>query len=65
MSDPNKRKPLEYWLKDHPAVIGVLMLLVVISVAMGWMDGWFAIVLLAVGTYSIVRTMQKNKTDDT
>ncbi len=48
-------------LLENPVTIGFLMVLVVLGVAMGWLDGVYAIFLLGVGAFGIFRALQKKK----
>ena len=62
MADPDKfdENPVNKLL-EKPAVIGGLMVVTVIGVAMGWLDGLFGVILLAIGVFGIYRALNKAK----
>jgi hypothetical protein len=49
-------------LLEHPATYAVGAILVIASVAMGWLDGWYGLVLLGVAAYGSYHWFQKRKT---
>ncbi len=51
-------------LLDNPVSYAVLAALVILGVAQGWLDGWYAVVLLGVGAFGAYRWF-KNRNSKT
>jgi hypothetical protein len=63
MAEPQKdplNNPLNRLL-DNPVTYGIGSILVVIMVANGMLDGWYAVILLAVAAFGTYRWWQKRK----
>ena len=63
MSEPdNKPKPsAAQEFLERPAVIGVMILIAIAGAVFGYLDGWYALVLIGIGLFGIYRSLQKRK----
>jgi hypothetical protein len=59
--DP-KDNPLNNVL-ENPKVIGAMIVITLIGVGLRMIDGWYAMVLIAIGVYGIFRALKKRKED--
>jgi hypothetical protein len=48
-------------LIENPLAYAVGAVLVVVGVAMGWLDGWYGLILLGVAAFGAYRWFQKRK----
>ncbi len=44
---------------ENPVTIGAMILIAIIGVAMDMLDGWYALVLIAIGGYGIFKKLKK------
>ena len=57
----NRNNPLNTLL-EHPATYTLGSILVLVGVAAGWLDGWYALVLLGIAAYGFYTWIKKRKT---
>ncbi len=53
-----KDNPINNFI-ENPITIGAMIIIAIIGVATGMLDGWYAVVLIAIGGYGIFKKIKK------